>query len=132
MAIIRSFRELDVYALGREQAKRIFVISKGFPKEEKFSLTDQIRRSSRAVNAMIAEAWARRRYEAAFANKLNEALGEAMETQAWLDHALDCGYFEADEHALLDKSWQHIGAMLNRMIQLSPTFCEPQKHPSTK
>jgi four helix bundle protein len=56
MAIIRSFRELDVYALVREQAKRIFVISKGFPKEEKFSLTDQIRRSSRAVNAMIAEA----------------------------------------------------------------------------
>jgi len=78
MAIIRSFRELDVYALGREQAKRIFVISKGFPKEEKFSLTDQIRRSSRAVNAMIAEAWARRRYRAAFINKIDEALGEAM------------------------------------------------------
>ena len=92
MAEIKSFRDLDVYRLAREQAKRIFVLSKIFPVEERFSLTDQIRRSSRAVNAMIAEAWARRRYQAAFINKINEALGEAMETQAWLDHALLCGY----------------------------------------
>jgi four helix bundle protein len=80
MAIIMSFRDLDVYKLGREQAKKIFVISKSFPKEERYSLTDQIRRSSRAVNAMVAEAWARRRYPAAFVNKIDEALGEAMET----------------------------------------------------
>jgi four helix bundle protein len=94
MAIIKSFRELEVYEMAREQAKRIFAISKSFPKEEKYSLTDQIRRSSRAVNAMIAEAWARRRYPAAFINKIDEALGEAMETQAWLDHALDCDYLD--------------------------------------
>jgi hypothetical protein len=73
MAIIKSFRELEVYEMAREQAKRIFAISKSFPKEEKYSLTDQIRRSSRAVNAMIAEAWARRRYPAAFINKIDEA-----------------------------------------------------------
>lgn len=123
MAIIRSFRDLDVYALGREQAKKIFVISKAFPKEEKFSLTDQIRRSSRAVNAMIAETWARRRYPAAFINKIDEALGEAMETQAWLDHALDCGYLDRNQHRDLDDSWQKVGAMLNRMIQRADNFC---------
>jgi four helix bundle protein len=90
MAIIKSFRDLEVYVIAREQAKKIFIVSKSFPKEERFSLTDQIRRSSRAVNAMIAEAWARRRYPAAFINKIDEAMGEAMETQAWLDHAVDC------------------------------------------
>ena len=89
MAMIKSFRDLGVYVLVRVQARKIFALSKTFPKEERYSLTDQIRRSSRAVNAMIAEAWARRMYPAAFINKINEAMGEAMETQAWLDHALD-------------------------------------------
>jgi four helix bundle protein len=123
MAIIKSFRELDVYLLAREQAKAIFTLSKSFPKEEKFSLTDQMRRSSRAVNAMIAEAWARRRYPAAFINKIDEALGEAMETQAWLDHALDCGYLDPNQYRTLDDSWQKVGAMLNRMIQRADDFC---------
>ncbi len=124
MTIIRSFRDLDVYALGREQATRIFVISKAFPKEEKFSLTDQIRRLSRAVNAMIAEAWARRRYPAAFINKIDEAMGEAMETQAWLDHAVDCEYLDNKQHRALDDAWQRVGAMLNRMIQRADDFCK--------
>jgi four helix bundle protein len=123
MAIIKSFRELDVYLLAREQAKAIFTLSKSFPKEEKFSLTDQMRRSSRAVNAMIAEARARRRYPAAFINKIDEALGEAMETQAWLDHALDCGYLDRNQYRTLDDSWQKVGAMLNRMIQRADDFC---------
>ena len=92
MAEIRSFRDLNVYQKARETAQTIFELSKSFPKEERYSLTDQIRRSSRAVNAMIAEAWAKRRYEAAFISKLNDALGEAMETQSWLDHAHDSGY----------------------------------------
>ena len=69
--------------MARDQAEKIFVVSKSFPKEERFSLTDQIRRSSRAVNALIAEAWARRRYPGAFINKIDEAMGETMETQAW-------------------------------------------------
>jgi four helix bundle protein len=89
----------------------------------KFSLTDQIRRSSQAVNAMIAEAWARRRYPAAFINKIDEALGEAMETQAWLDHAHDCGYLDRNQYRTLDDSWQKVGAMLNRMIQRADDFC---------
>ena len=81
-------------------------------------MTDQMmRRSSRAVNAMIAEAWARRMYPAAFVNKIDEALGEAMETQAWLDHAFDCGYLDGKEYRALDDTWQRIGAMLSRMIQ---------------
>src|SRR5438874_10739485 len=116
MALIQSFRDLEVYKVAREQSGKIFVLSKMFPKEERYSLTDQIRRASRAVNAMIAEAWARRRYPAAFVNKLNEALGEAMETQAWLDHALDCNYLNAKQHTELDHAWQIVGAMLNKMI----------------
>ena len=129
MAEIKSFRDLDVYKLAREQARQIFVLSKIFPMEERFSLTDQMRRSSRAVNAMIAEAWARRRYQAAFINKINEALGETMETQAWLDHALDCGDLVHYQHRALDDSWQTIGAMLNRMIERADDFCRRASKP---
>jgi four helix bundle protein len=128
MAIIKSFRDLEVYVMAREQAKRIFTISKSFPKEEKYSLTNQIRRSSRAVNAMIAEAWARRRHPAAFINKIDEAMGEAMETQAWLDHALDCDYLDRSQHHALDEVWQKVGAMLNRMIQRADDFCRSVGH----
>ena len=124
MAVIRSFRELDVYRLAREQCQVIFRMSRAFPKDETYSLTDQIRRSSRAVNTMVAEAWARRRYVAAFANKINDALGEAMETQAWLDHALDREYINASRHSELDAKWHHVGAMLNRMIETADTFCK--------
>jgi four helix bundle protein len=123
MAIIKSFRDLEVYVIAREQAKKIFIVSKSFPKEERFSLTDQIRRSSRAVNAMIAEAWARRRYPAAFVNKIDEAMGEAMETQAWLDHAVDCEYLDRNQYRTLNDMWQRVGAMLNRMIQRANDFC---------
>lgn len=76
MAFIQSFRDLQVYQLARTNTRKIFLISRSFPTEEKFCLVNQIRRSSRAVNAMIAEAWARRSYPAAFANKISEALGE--------------------------------------------------------
>ena len=123
MPRIESFRDLDVYQLGLREAKRVFLITKEFPREERYSLTDQIRRSSRAVNALLAEAWARRRYMPAFVNKVNESLGEAMETQAWLDHALACDYLNATQHAELDKAWQRVGAMLNKMIQKADTFC---------
>ncbi len=76
MGLVRSFRDLEVYKLGRVQAQKNFAITRLFPKEERYSLTDQIRRSSRAVTAMIAESWAKRRYPAAFISKLHEALGE--------------------------------------------------------
>src|SRR5579863_7294369 len=124
MARIDSFRQLNVYRLAREQARAIFEITQSFPKEEKYSLTDQIRRSSRAVNAMLAESWARRLYVAAFVNKVDEALGEAMETQAWLDHCVDCGYITLVQHHDIDAAWQSIGAMLNQMIKRADDFCK--------
>lgn len=124
--IIRSFRDLNVYKMAREHAGKIFEISKSLPKEERYSLTDQIRRSSRAVTAMLAEAWARRRYRAAFVNKIDESLGEAMETQAWLDHSVDCHYITLNQFRELDAGWQSIGAMLNRMIERADDFCKPR------
>jgi four helix bundle protein len=121
--VIRGFRDLEVYEASRRQAFQIFRLTQGFPRDERFSLTDQIRRSSRAVGSMIAEAWAKRRYEAAFISKLNDAMGEAMETQSWLDHARDCDYITAEEHRKFDSAWQSIGAMLSRMIDRSAAFC---------
>jgi len=126
MAKISSFRELNVYKSAREAARAIFEISKTFPREERYSLTDQIRRSSRAVNAMIAEAWAKRRYEAAFVSKVNDALGEATETQSWLDHAADAAYITAPQFKELDAKWQQIGAMLNKMTERAHDFCKSQ------
>ncbi len=122
MGQIRDFRDLRVYQRSLVEAQRIFEVTRGFPQEERYALTDQIRRSSRAVGAMLAEAWARRRYPAAFANKVNEALGEAKETQAWLDHALNCAYIDNDLHTDLDTAWTAIGGMLHRMIQRTDTF----------
>ncbi len=124
MAAIKSFRDLKVYQRALSEAKKIFLITKGFPREEMYSLTDQIRRASRAVGAILAEGWARRRYKAAFINKVNESLAEAMETQAWLDHALACEYIDKKQHRELDDAWQHIGAMLNRMIDRADDFCK--------
>jgi four helix bundle protein len=126
MAEIRSFRDLNVYKSAREAASAIFEISKAFPRDERYSLTDQIRRSSRAVNAMIVEAWAKRRYEAAFISKVNDALGEATETQAWLDHAVDSGYINQAGFKDLDARWQQIGAMLNKMTERAHDFCKSQ------
>src|SRR5882672_2744223 len=92
MKLIKFHWQLDVYKMSVEAAMRVFEFSKNFPKEETYSLTDQIRRSSRSVSAQIAEAWRRRKYENVFVNKLNEAEGEAAETQTWLEHAVQCGY----------------------------------------
>ena len=127
MAEIRSFRDLNAYKKAREAARTIFELTKLFPKEERYALTDQVRRSSRAVAAMIAEAWAKRRYEAAFVSKLNDALGEAMETQSWLDHARDSDYITPAQFAELDASWQQIGAMLSRMTGRAHDFCKASK-----
>ena len=102
----------------------VFEVSKGFPREERFSLTDQIRRSSRAVGAMNAEAWARRRYKAAFINKIDEAMGEAMETQSWLDTAIDAGYLDNTHFNELDSRFQAIGGKLSRMIDRADDFCK--------
>ena len=123
MGQIRSFRDLDVYQLTRAEVQRVFKLTQRFPSEERFSLTDQVRRSSRSVRGHIAEAWGRRRYPNAFSYKLDEAMGEANETQAWLETALDCEYITSDEFKASDLSWQRIGAMLNSMIEKANTFC---------
>jgi four helix bundle protein len=94
MANIRDFRELEVYRLALEAAMRIFQISKAFPAEEKYSLTDQMRRCSRSVCANIGEAWRKRRYPNAFVSKLSDAEAEAAETQVWLELATRCGYLD--------------------------------------
>ncbi len=124
MAAAKSFRDLKVYQASRDAALRIFLTTKSFPREERYALTDQIRRSSRAIKAMIAEAWTRRRYKAAFINKIDEALGEANETQSWLDDALDDAYLSQQDFAELDNRYQAIGGMLSRMIDRADDFCK--------
>jgi four helix bundle protein len=124
MAIAKSFRELNVYSAARAAAREVYEITRIFPRDERFSLTDQIRRSSRATKAMIAEAWVRRRYRAVFINKLSEALGEAAETQSWLDDAVDAAYINAKEFRRLDAQWSSVGAMLARMIDRASDFCK--------
>ena len=127
MAIIKSFRELRVYQQARTEANKVFQLTKTFPRDERFSLTDQIRRSSRAVKSMVAEAWGHRRYPAAFVSKLTDAIGEANETQSWLDDALDCGYLKSEAHKALDAAWQTIGASLHKMIERADDFCRNAK-----
>jgi four helix bundle protein len=122
--IARSFRDLKVYQAAREAARLVFECSKNFPPEERYSLTDQIRRSSRAVKAMIAEAWGRRRYKAVFVNKLDEALGEATETQSWLDDAQDGQYVSTEKFNVLNAKYISIGQMLSRMIDRADDFCK--------
>ncbi len=113
-ANIRHFRDLEVYQLAMDSAMRIFEVSKSFPPEEKFSLTDQIRRSSRSVCANIAEAWRKRRYPNAFVSKLSESDSEAAETQVWLEFTLKCGYLNQTIVEELDKSYDHVmGKLVN-------------------
>jgi four helix bundle protein len=126
MANARSFRDLNVYQEARGTAQKILELSRKFPAEERCSLTDEIRRSSRAVKAMSAEAWGRRRYKAVFVNKLDEALGEATETESWLDDARDAQYLSIEEFDALDSKYISIGQMLSRMIDRADDFC---KHP---
>ena len=116
MGNIRGFRELDVYQMAMAAAADIFLISKGFPAEERYSLTDQVRRSSRSVCANIAEAWRKRRYPAAFASKLSDAEAEAAETEVWLELAVRCGYLDREKAAALDQTYESILAMLVTMI----------------
>lgn len=120
---IGSVRDLKVYGLGFDTAMEIFDISKNFPKEEKYSLTDQVRRSSRSVCTNLAEAWRKRRYEAVFVNKLTDAEQEAAETQTWLEFALKCGYIDQEMFRRLDEKYEHIFAMLITMERKSQSFC---------
>ncbi len=107
-AAIQFHWQLDAYRLSVEAAMRIFEATKTFPVEERYSLTDQIRRSSRSVSAQIAEGWRRRKYEAAFLIKLNEAEGEAAETQTWIEYAVKCAYLKRPDGEELHKQYDHI------------------------
>lgn len=115
MKIVRH-QELDIYKKSFEAAMRIFELTRSFPTEEKYSLTDQIRRSSRSVSANLAEAWRKRRYEAAFILKLNDSEGESAETQTWLEYAVKCGYLQRNDGRDLYREYDEIIAMLTSMI----------------
>jgi len=116
MAELRGFRDLNVYKLAFELALKIYEESKGFPKEEKYSLTDQIRRSSRSVAANIAEAWSKRRYQKHFVSKLSDADGEALETTVWLDFSFSHSYIEKETYQELIGKYQELGRMMGSMI----------------
>jgi len=115
-------RDLEVYRRAFEAAMRIFELSKTFPKEETYSLTDQIRRSSRAVCANLAEAWRKRRYEKAFVSKLSDAESEAGETQVWLEFAVKCSYLPREEANEIYRSYDAILRTLIGMITHPETW----------
>lgn len=129
MAKINSVRDLAVYKLAFEVAMDIYDMSKSFPKEEQYSLTDQIRRSSRSVCANLSEGWRKRRYEAVFINKLSDASQESSETQTWLEFAFRCGYVSKDCFEHLDEKYEHIFAMLITMERRSGSFCRKEPNP---
>jgi four helix bundle protein len=121
--IIRNFRELNVYKRAFELQQQLFKISKDFPREEKYSLTDQLRRSSRSIGANIAEAWQKRRYPAHFISKLSDADGELAETEHWVDTAAACEYLDADIVKSIQSMSAVIGGMLGKMMKSPESWC---------
>ena len=119
----RSFRDLVVYQKARRVAKDVFQLTKAFPAEQRYSLTDQVRRSSRSVGAQITEAWAKRRYEKHFVSKLTDADGEQQETQHWIESAHDCEYITRQQLEELIAGFSEIGRMLYSMMEKSASFC---------
>jgi four helix bundle protein len=116
MNIIKSHKELEVFQISFKSSMDIFFITKSFPKDEIYSLTSQIRRSSRSVSANIAEAFRKRRYEKAFIAKLSDSEAEAAETQVWLDYSLRCGYISEDIHKKIFFEYENIIGKIVRMI----------------
>jgi four helix bundle protein len=119
----RGYRDLKVYQLSYSLSLEIHEVTKRYPKEEKYALTDQIRRSSRSVPANIAEAWKKRRYEKAFISKLVDCAGEAGETEVWLDFSKDFGYIGSDVYDALMSRYDEVNRMLNGMIDKPDRFC---------
>jgi four helix bundle protein len=116
MEILRSHQELIVYQMAFKTSMEIFKITKSFPKEEIYSLTSQIRRSSRSVSANISEAFRKRRYEKAFIAKLSDSEAEAAETQVWLDYSLECEYISKESHTKLFNDYENIIGKIVNMI----------------
>ena len=123
-----SFRDLIVYRKARELSLVIFRLTKKFPKEETYSLTDQIRRSSRSIGAQISEAWAKRRYEKHFLSKLTDSDGEQQESQHWIEIALDCEYISPEEANDLLEKCAEIGRLLGGMMAKAEQFCNPSPY----
>ena len=124
---INSFQDLNVYKKAFELQQAVFEISKGFPTEEKYSLTDQIRRSSRSVGANIAESWQKRRYIAHFVSKLTDSDGENTETEHWIETAFACGYISDEQRTHLLTLRKQIGKMLGSMPSHPEVFCKTVK-----
>lgn len=122
---LRGHRDLRVFQLAYQVAMDVFRASKSFPADERYSLTDQIRRSSRSVAANIAEGFRKRRYEASFINKLTDSDAEATETQVWLDFARDCGYIDTQFRDALTAKLEEVGRMLGSMIANPEPFLIP-------
>jgi four helix bundle protein len=123
MDFVTSSRELKVYKVAYKAAMEIFQLTKGYPVEERFDLTSQIRRSSRSVVSNIVEAWRRRRYPKNFVSKLTESETEADETLLWLEISLDCNYISKEEHAKISDKYDHILSMLVLMIKDKDKWC---------
>jgi len=119
---INSAKDLEVYKKAYTLSMAIFHLSKEWPKDEKYSLTDQVRRSSRSVCSNLREAWAKRRYEAHFISKLSDCDGENSETDTWLDYARDCGYLAVEKHAELASEVVEVGKMLGSMLNNPAPF----------
>ena len=119
----RGYRDLKVYQLSYQLALEIQELTSSFPREEKNSLIDQIRRSSRSVPANLAEAWKKRRYEKAFISKIIDCAGEAGETEVWLDFSKDFGYLDSAKHKELTEKYDEVNRMLYGMIEKADKFC---------
>jgi len=119
---MQGYRDLKVYQLAYKLAMDIFRESKAFPKEEKYALTDQLRRSSRSVAANIAEGFRKRQYPKMFLSKLADSDGETAETQVWLDFARDCEYLSSEKHDELLKKYEEVGRMLGTMMTMPEKF----------
>ena len=121
--LAKSVRDLDVYKAAFELQQQVLELTKSFPREEMYSLTDQIRRSSRSVGANISEAWAKRRYPAHFVSKLSDAAGEVEESMHWVETAFSCGYLNEETKAEIADRYGHIAGMLNRMMADPEAWC---------
>ncbi|MBL7197508.1 MAG: four helix bundle protein [Candidatus Omnitrophica bacterium] len=119
---IKSVRDLKIYNAAYKLAMEIFEITKRFPKEETYSLTDQIRRSSRSVAINIREGFAKKRYENIFIRHLNDSLGSSGETRGWLDFSLDCRYISKEIHGGLDREYDEISAMIYSLMNSWQSF----------
>ena len=120
---IQHFRDLEVYLRAFKAAMEIFQVTKSFPREEKYSMVDQVRRSSRSVCSNIAEGWRKRKYEPVFCNKMTDSMQEASETQCWLEFAQACQYISNDVFLRMDQEYESIIGMLTSMEKKSNKFC---------